>query len=114
MARIFILDDEQQTAVMLGRFVDLMGYDYQVYTQASTFFEENEGPFESSILMLDLNMPEMDGIEVMRKMAKTGCTMPLILVSGYDSGVLHSAEQLAVAHSIEILATFTKPLQYKA
>jgi len=111
---IYIIDDEQQTADMLGEFVQLMGYQSNIYTRASQFFEDEKSSVDDGILILDLNMPEMDGIEVMRQLAETGHTLPLILVSGYDSGVLHSAEQLAKAHSLDIIATLSKPLQFKA
>jgi EAL domain-containing protein (putative c-di-GMP-specific phosphodiesterase class I)/CheY-like chemotaxis protein len=110
---IYIIDDEQQTANMLGEFVQLMGYKANIYTRASQFFEGNCPLAEDSIIILDLNMPEMDGVEVMRQLAEAGYTLSLILVSGYDSGVLHSAEQLARAHSLDIIATLSKPLQYK-
>ena len=110
---IYIIDDEKQTADMLGEFAKLMGYQASIYTRATSFFEENRPFSDSAILILDLNMPEMDGIEVMRQLAETGYTLPLILVSGYDSGVLHSAEQLARAHSLDIIATLSKPLQFK-
>ena len=110
---IYILDDEQEMADLLGEFVHLMGYQVKKYTQAQQFFDENVICAENDILILDLNMPEMDGVEVMRQLAKTGCLLPLVLISGYDQGVLHSAEQLAKAHSLEIIATLTKPLKFK-
>lgn len=109
---IYIIDDEQQTACLLAEYVQLMGYQARAYTEAVKFFEETETYAEGSMMILDLNMPEMDGIEVMRRMVKTGNILPLILVSGYDSGVLHSAEQLAKAHSLEIIATIAKPFEY--
>ena len=111
---VHIIDDEQQVADMLAEFVYLTGYQANIYTQAIQFFEKNKPGDENSILILDLNMPDMDGIEVMRRLAETGYTLPLILVSGYDMGVLHSAEQLARAHSLEIIASLSKPLKMEA
>ena len=110
---IYIIDDEEQTADMLGEFIRLMGYQSIVYIQAKQFFKETDAHIENSIVILDLHMPEMDGVEVMRLLAENGNPPPLILVSGYDSGVLHSAEQLAKAHSLEIIATIGKPLQFQ-
>lgn len=109
--KIYILDDEKHMADMLAEFVKLMGYQASIYTRASQFFEENSSFAEGSILILDLIMEEMDGVEVIRELAENGHTLPIILVSGYDSGVLHSAEQLARAHSLDIIATLGKPLQ---
>jgi len=111
---VHIIDDEQQVADMLAEFVHLTGYQANIYTQAMQFFEQNKPGDENSILILDLNMPNMDGIEVMRQLAETGYVLPIILVSGYDMGVLHSAEQLARAHSLEIIASLSKPLKMEA
>ena len=113
LSTIYIIEDEQQTANMIGEFVMLMGYTPNIYTQAKQFFKALPHCLEDTILILDLNMPEMDGIEVMRQLAKTGNAPCLILVSGYDQGVLHSAEHLAQALSLNIIATLTKPLQFK-
>jgi len=113
MSAIYIIDDSKQTANMLGKFVQLAGFETRIYTQAGQFFDENKSFEENSILILDLIMPGMDGIEVMRKLAQVDDRLPLILISGYDSGVLHSAEQLAKAHSLEIVASLTKPIQFK-
>jgi len=109
---IYIIDDEQQTAELLAEFTRLIGCLPCVYTEAIRFFEETESYAESSIMVLDLNMPNMDGVEVMRQMVKTNRRLPLILVSGYDSGILHSAEQLAKAYSLDIIATIAKPLEF--
>jgi len=59
-------------------------------------------------------MPKMDGIEVMRQLVATDRLSPLILISGYDSGVLHSAEQLAKAYSLDIIATMAKPFSFSS
>ena len=113
MATVYIVDDEVQTANMLGQFVKLMGFNAKVYTQALLFLSENASFPEDAVLILDLNMPYMDGVEVMRQLAKRHDSIPLILISGYDNGVLHSAERLAQAHSMNLLATLAKPLQFK-
>jgi len=109
---IYIIDDEKQTAELLAEFTRLIGCQPCVYTEAIRFFEETESYADSSMMVLDLNMPNMDGVEVMRQMVKTNRRLPLILVSGYDSGILHSAEQLAKAYSLDIIATIAKPLEF--
>ena len=111
---IYIIDDEQQSVDLLAEYVELTGRRAKTYTQATQFFEENKLFPNDAILVLDLNMPELDGIEVMRQMAKTGMQIPLVLVSGYDTGVLHSAGQLAKAYSLDIIATITKPFKFNA
>ncbi|RDH85702.1 MAG: hypothetical protein DIZ80_01895 [endosymbiont of Galathealinum brachiosum] len=110
---IYIIDDEQQTVDLLAEYARLLGCKVCVYTEAVKFFEEADSCDDNAILVLDLIMPGMDGVEVMRQMVETGKIVPLILMSGYDSGVLHSAEQLAKAYSLDIIATINKPVEFK-
>lgn len=110
---IYIIDDEPQTVALLSEYVALVGYEAKAFAEAENFFNETISIIDGSIMVLDLNMPKMDGIEVMRKMVETGRLLPLVLVSGYDSGVLHSAEQLAKAYSLDIIATLAKPFTFK-
>lgn len=107
---VYLIDDEPELVDLLSDVVELNGLKAQGYTQASLFFEQVKVFEENSILVLDLHMPEMDGIEVMRQLAKFNNPPALILISGHDPGVLHSAEKLGKAHSLEILASLGKPI----
>ncbi len=109
MAKVFIIDDEQQVADMLAEVVELAGFTPSVYVDARRFFSD-ESYDDNSVILLDLNMPVMDGVEVIRKLAEYKCRSPLILMSGYDMGVLHAAEKLADAHQLKIISSFTKPI----
>lgn len=111
---IYIIDDEPQAVSLLSEYVQLMDCVAIGYTAAEDFFAEKDAHIKDSIIILDLNMPKMDGIEVMRQLVATGRLSPLILISGYDSGVLHSAEQLAKAYSLDIIATMAKPFTFSS
>jgi len=110
MTEIFIIDDEEQIAEMLGEVVTLSGFHANIYSDATVFFEENKHNDHATII-LDLNMPMMDGIEVIRKLSNSNCKASLILMSGYDMSVLRSAEKLAQAHGLEIVTSLMKPIQ---
>jgi len=56
----------------------------------------------------------MDGIEVMRRLVESRSAPRLILVSGQDLGVLHSAEKLAQAHGLEVIAALSKPISIES
>ena len=107
---VYLIDDEPDLLNLLGEMVTLTKLKAHKYTQANHFFEEITEFECDSILVLDLNMPEMDGIEVMRRLATMTAPPALILVSGHDQGVLHSAEKLGRAHNLEIIASLSKPV----
>lgn len=105
---VYILDDDLQYASLLQKVVEKSCTNVVSETSASIFLGMDV-PGEY-ILILDLMMPEMDGIEVIRSLSKKPEDVSLILISGFDERVLHSAQLLAEAHGIEVLASFTKPI----
>ena len=109
MTKIYIVDDDIQIAELLAATVDSLGLENEYFTSARQFIELSID--EVDVILLDLNMPEIDGIEVIRALANNACKAQLVLISGHDKGVLHSAEQLAQAHSLKVAASLTKPLQ---
>ena len=62
------------------------------------------------LILLDLNMPEMDGIEFVRYLVERDYTGSLILVSGEDERMLQSTEKLVRAHKIPMLGYLLKPV----
>jgi len=107
---VYLIDDEPEMVEMLSDVVELAGLKAQGYIRASELFDRVVKFGSNSILALDLHMPEMDGIEVMRRLAKMDDPPALILISGTDSGVLYAAEKLGRAHNLEIIASLAKPV----
>jgi len=103
-----ILDDDTQYAGLLVDVASSEGWNAVAYHDPVEFLKDDVP--KNGILVLDLIMPEMDGIEVIRTLAEQKCKLSLILISGFDSRVLHSAQQLAEAHNIKVHSTLTKPL----
>jgi EAL domain-containing protein (putative c-di-GMP-specific phosphodiesterase class I)/FixJ family two-component response regulator len=63
----------------------------------------------ADMIILDLVMPVVDGIEVIEKLAAIQPSARLVLVSGQDRRVLASASRLATAYGLKVAAVFTKP-----
>ncbi len=107
---IYLLDDEEALVELHCEVAELAGFNAQGYTRAVQFFEHVVEFEAGSVMVLDLHMPEMDGIEVMRRLAQMRNPPALILISGHDAGVLRSAEKLCRAHGLEVIGSFRKPL----
>ena len=107
---IYLLDDEEALVELHSEIAELAGFNAQGYTRAIQFFEQVVDFETGSVMVLDLHMPEMDGIEVMRRLAQMSNTPALILISGHDAGVLRSAEKLCRAHGLEVIGSFRKPM----
>ncbi|MEH6543037.1 MAG: EAL domain-containing response regulator [Porticoccaceae bacterium] len=108
MTTIYILDDDAQQVDLLLEFVNAINLSASGFTEAHLFIKHEI--FNHDIVILDLNMPGMDGIEVMRKLHSQDSLPTYILISGFDDRVLHSAKQFADAKKITVDGTFTKPV----
>lgn len=106
---IYIVDDDMQMAELLCDAMESVELVSKHFSSARDFLKIT--PDISDIILLDLNMPDIDGIEVIRTLSDQRCQARLLLISGHDKGVLHSAEQLAQAHSLNVVASLTKPIQ---
>lgn len=78
---IFIIDDSELITDFLDIRLSKMGYSTYVYQNAHDFL--NEIPDVSpSILITDMNMPVMTGIELQNELVRLKRTMPVIFISG--------------------------------
>ena len=109
--KILILDDEPFALKLLGRMLANLGYtSVATCDNGHVALELVDSPDDSpNLILLDLNMPEMDGLEFVRHLVERHYTGSLILVSGEDERMQQAAEKLASAHKITVLGHLHKP-----
>ncbi|CAN5389740.1 EAL domain-containing response regulator [soil metagenome] len=61
------------------------------------------------ISIIDINMPAMDGMELIRHLAKENHQTSIIIASALDSALLFSVETMSKAYGIRVLGTIPKP-----
>jgi EAL domain-containing protein (putative c-di-GMP-specific phosphodiesterase class I)/CheY-like chemotaxis protein len=111
--RILVLDDEPVMLELLSRMLSNLGLtDVTACDTGQRALELLDGSLKSTdLILLDLNMPGMDGIEFLRELDERRYTGSVLLTSGADEQVLQSAEILIRAHSIRALGHLQKPVQ---
>jgi EAL domain-containing protein (putative c-di-GMP-specific phosphodiesterase class I)/CheY-like chemotaxis protein len=65
---------------------------------------------EPALILCDLIMPRIDGIELMRRLGDMGCRSAIVLVSGLDSRLLSAAARVATARGLNVLGYLGKPM----
>jgi CheY-like chemotaxis protein len=65
------------------------------------------------LIVCDVFMPDMDGIEFMSALAQTRYQGSVVLVTGVDIETLSLARDIAAAEGIRLLGSLTKPLRHQ-
>ena len=60
---------------------------------------------------IDLAMPQVDGVELLRFLSEEKCTAPVIIVSGFDRRVLESSMRLGSALGLNMVGPLEKPFR---
>jgi EAL domain-containing protein (putative c-di-GMP-specific phosphodiesterase class I) len=105
---VCVVDDDAQYLELLTDVLSGQGLHVQPFQQAQQFLEADLS--QCAVVILDLFMPDIDGVDVLRILASRQFKGAVILTSGQDQSVLRTAFELAKAQRLTILHTFTKPI----
>lgn len=93
--RLLFVDDEEMLGRMAKTILESLGYDVSIKScpiEALKFFEKQPEMFD--MLITDLSMPGMDGIELTKQMLAIRSDLPVMLCSG-NSGIISKDEMRA-------------------
>ncbi len=107
---MLVLDDELDIGEFVRDVAIESGYDAFASNTPETFPSLYSNDID--VVVLDLMMPGTDGIEIIRYLAECGAKSSIVLISGYNAGVLHSAQELASEHGLHVIGSLTKPIRY--
>jgi FixJ family two-component response regulator len=79
---VFVVDDDDDVRVSIAELLRSVGLRAETFATAREFLgrERGDGP---SCLVLDLQLPGMDGLDVQRELARSGDSMPIIFLTGH-------------------------------
>ena len=105
--RIVLIDDDRVVGEIVSALAGSMGLHCAVTRTADEFFQ-HIGP-DTSVIILDLVMPGMDGIEILRLLGERNCKAHIILMSGINIRVIETAKKLAQSHGLTVIGHLQKP-----
>jgi DNA-binding NtrC family response regulator len=103
---VHIIDDEPVIHDVLGQLLTSEGYEVELSSSGEEALEKFPSP-SFDVVLLDLLMPGMDGIEVLRKIKKIDPAVPVIIITAYGS-----VESAISAMKIGALDYVQKPFKH--
>lgn len=112
VSRVLIIDDDPFMLKIIERILSVMGINEVKGClsgqEGLDVIRVQNGDFD--VVLLDLNMPEMDGIQFIRLLDDSQFHGSVILISSEDERMLVSAEKLVAARQISVLGHLQKPI----
>jgi FixJ family two-component response regulator len=78
---VYVLDDEKDVLRALSRLLRSEGLRVRTFDDPLAFLAQVDAD-SAGCLLLDLTMPELDGLAVQRLLTDKGCTLPVVFLSG--------------------------------
>ena len=108
LPKLLLIDDEPALATFVARAADMCGFD-PVIAGHDQEFRDRFKQVRPQMVALDLGMPGMDGIELLRFLADQEFCEPVLIISGFDRRILDSAFRLGITLGLNMVGPLEKP-----
>lgn len=112
-ARVMIVDDEPGVRQFFCRLVRGMGHEALPLDRPADF-PETFPEVRPDLLILDMVMPEMDGLEIISWLGDREAKLPIVTVSGYNPHYAEVAAHFAAIGETGRVRHLTKPIDASA
>jgi CheY-like chemotaxis protein len=109
-SKLLVIDDEEWIAKVIKRVADSLGFETMLVTNSreanDTFLK-----FQPDLVILDLHMPGVDGVDVLNDLLAARKTIRIIVTSGGGEDSLEAAGAVAKRHGAEQVTCLRKPFR---
>ncbi len=110
--KILVIDDDSDIGEYICLTAQGLGLECRATTRVDEFIDVLRP--DVTLIMLDLLMPETDGVELLRHLSHSHCHTGIVLMSGVGRRVIETAEELAKALGLHVVGTLQKPFPITA
>jgi len=106
---ILAIDDDIDICELISATAEANGLRCIATSDVDTFLRSIDA--DTSLILLDLMMPGIDGIQLLRQLGNLHCTAAIVLMSGVGKRIIESARELALAHGLTTVSHLQKPFR---
>jgi DNA-binding NtrC family response regulator len=90
--RVLVVDDDPDTAQSIGRKLTYVGYDVEIATEPRSIVERiHAESADWDVVLLDVSLPDMNGVEVLKRFRDSGSLASIIMLTGDGSATTATA-----------------------
>lgn len=109
-ALVYVLDDDAHMGAMAAKTLIGAGYCVRHFLNANAFRLAVIAS-RPDIVVLDLSLGEMDGVEVIRELSALSFAGRILLMSGWDQATLDEIKAIGTRHGLSMLPSLQKPFR---
>lgn len=110
---VLVVDDDRMVSDLMCEVSEGLGFKTVAVYDGDEFLETYK-QLRPDIILLDLNLPGHDGIELMRYLGEQYCRSKIFLTSGVDARTLAAAEKIGQQHNLDSGGILPKPVTVEA
>ncbi len=107
--RLLVVDDEADFCDFVRNVAEGMGYVVETTTEPRDFNGLYE-TFAPTAIVLDVVMPDVDGIELVQWLSEQNCDAKILVVTGYNPSYSKAAKVLGEVAGVLSVETLNKPV----
>ncbi len=108
--RLLIVDDEPAIGAFIGRVAANIGYEIMAVSTPDQFLQHVRN-WRPTHIMMDLQMPLVDGLALLSHLAAEQCGASITLISGVDRTVVEAARRVGIERGLKMTGVLTKPIR---
>ncbi|MGF1707037.1 EAL domain-containing response regulator [Enterovibrio baiacu] len=109
---VLVIDDTESMIIMIESVLSQLGYNnVDSFTQPQLALDAvKQNPKKYDVVLTDLNMPEIDGMGVIRELGDLGFRGGVCIVSDLETRVVELAANIAQQQEVYLLGSIAKPI----